>query len=85
MAVDITRYFNLSRNPRLNALHISRDLSTREAADIAHCDHYRSLQAVHQALLKAVREVTGKVVEFIQWHTTGEVRPPTARRPERNP
>ncbi|KRB13954.1 hypothetical protein ASD99_14890 [Mesorhizobium sp. Root695] len=40
------------------------------------CDHYRSLQAVHHALLKAVREVTGKEVEFIQWNTTGPVRPP---------
>ncbi|RUW61141.1 hypothetical protein [Mesorhizobium sp. M7A.F.Ca.US.008.03.1.1] len=38
-----------------------------------HCDHYRSLQAVHEALLKSVREVTGKEVEFIQWNTTGPV------------
>ncbi|WP_246679466.1 hypothetical protein [Mesorhizobium sp. B2-3-5] len=39
------------------------------------CNHYRSMQDLHEALLKAVREVTAKEVEFIQWNTTGPVRP----------
>lgn len=40
------------------------------------CDHYRSTRTLHEALLKAVREVTGKEVEFIRWNTTGPVRDP---------
>jgi len=39
-----------------------------------HCDHYRATRVLHEALLKAVREVTGREVEFIQWNTTGPVR-----------
>ncbi|MBZ9684322.1 MULTISPECIES: hypothetical protein [unclassified Mesorhizobium] len=39
------------------------------------CDHYRATRTLHDALLKSVREVTGKEVEFIQWNTTGPVRP----------
>ncbi|MFK0690287.1 hypothetical protein ACFX5Q_19075 [Mesorhizobium sp. IMUNJ 23033] len=38
------------------------------------CDHYRSMQTLHEALLKTVREVTGKEVTFIQWSGTGPVR-----------
>ncbi|QKC81552.1 hypothetical protein [Mesorhizobium sp. NZP2077] len=43
-----------------------------------HCDHYRQTRVLHEALLKTVREVTGKEVEFIRWNTTGPVRPSTA-------
>ncbi|TJV21111.1 MAG: hypothetical protein E5Y04_28840 [Mesorhizobium sp.] len=43
-----------------------------------HCDHYRQTRVLHEVLLKAVREVTGKEVEFNRWNTTGPVRPPTA-------
>ncbi|WP_244735150.1 hypothetical protein [Mesorhizobium sp. 113-3-9] len=43
-----------------------------------HCDHYRQTHVLHEVLLKAVRDVTGKEVEFIQWHTTGPVRSPEA-------
>ena len=37
------------------------------------CDHYRSLQALHEALLKTVKEITGKDPAFIRWHGTGPV------------
>jgi hypothetical protein len=43
-----------------------------------HCDHYRATRVLHEVLLKAVREITGKEVEFILWNTTGPVRPPAA-------
>ncbi|RNJ42432.1 hypothetical protein B5V01_07745 [Mesorhizobium erdmanii] len=43
-----------------------------------HCDHYRSTRTLHEVLLRTVREVTGKEVEFIHWNTTGPVRPPVA-------
>ncbi|QND59916.1 hypothetical protein [Mesorhizobium huakuii] len=43
-----------------------------------HCDQYRATRVLHETLLKAVREVTGKEVEFIQWNTTGPVRLPAA-------
>ncbi len=43
-----------------------------------HCDHYRQTRVLHQVLLNAVREVTGKEVAFIQWNGTGPSRPPTA-------
>ncbi|MBZ9843985.1 hypothetical protein [Mesorhizobium sp. CA5] len=35
------------------------------------CDHYRSLQDLHQALLKTVREVTGKDATFVRWFGAG--------------
>ncbi len=38
------------------------------------CDHYRSMQTLHEALLKTVRDITGKEVEFIRWNGTGPVR-----------
>jgi hypothetical protein len=41
------------------------------------CDHFRSMQALHERLLRTVREVTGKEVEFIRWHATGTVKPAT--------
>ncbi|RJT23008.1 hypothetical protein D3227_39180 [Mesorhizobium waimense] len=40
------------------------------------CDHYRSLQALHEVLLKTVREVTGKDAAFIRWNGRGPVRLP---------
>ncbi|MFA6031447.1 MAG: hypothetical protein WC889_00910 [Myxococcota bacterium] len=40
-----------------------------------HCDHYRQTRVLHEVLLKAVREVTGKEVSFIQWNGTGPSRP----------
>lgn len=38
-----------------------------------HCDHYRQTRVLHEVLLKAVRDVTGAEVPFIQWNTTGPV------------
>ncbi|MER9217135.1 hypothetical protein NKI54_35165 [Mesorhizobium sp. M0663] len=38
------------------------------------CDHYRALQSVHQALLKSVKEITGKDAPFIRWTGTGPVQ-----------
>lgn len=35
------------------------------------CDHYRSMQDLHEALLKTVKDITGKDAAFIQWNTTG--------------
>ncbi|MER9968124.1 hypothetical protein [Mesorhizobium sp. M0060] len=35
------------------------------------CDHYRALRAVHEALLKSVKDITGKDAAFIRWHGTG--------------
>ena len=43
-----------------------------------HCDHCRATRTLHEARLKAVREVTGKEVGFVLRDTTGPVRPPTA-------
>ncbi|MCQ8871235.1 hypothetical protein NP945_05315 [Mesorhizobium sp. LMG17149] len=40
-----------------------------------HCDHYRQTRVLHEVLLKTVREVTGKEVEFIRWNATGPVLP----------
>jgi len=41
-------------------------------------EHYRALQRTHEALLKTVKDVTGKDSPFIQWFGTGPVRPPQA-------
>ncbi len=38
-------------------------------------DHYRALQSTHEALLKTVKDITGKDAPFIQWYGTGPVRP----------
>jgi len=35
------------------------------------CDHYRSMQALHQELLKAVKDITGKDAAFIRWFGAG--------------
>jgi len=35
------------------------------------CDHYRATRVLHEVLLKTVREVTGKEVEFIRWFGGG--------------
>ncbi|MER8583048.1 hypothetical protein NKG95_30825 [Mesorhizobium sp. M1423] len=39
------------------------------------CDHYQALRAVHEALLKSVKDVTGKDAAFVRWHGTGPVQP----------
>ena len=36
-------------------------------------DHYRALQRTHEALLKTVKDITGKDAPFIQWFGTGPV------------
>ncbi|PWJ86920.1 hypothetical protein C8D77_12018 [Mesorhizobium loti] len=43
-----------------------------------HCDHYRATRVLHEVLLKAVRDVTGKEVTFIHWNGTGPSKGPTA-------
>ncbi|RUX96127.1 MULTISPECIES: hypothetical protein [unclassified Mesorhizobium] len=71
---------------QLSQAEIERFLVAAEALHLSivkpfispHCDHYRATRVLHEVLLKAVRDVTGKEVAFIQWHTTGPVRPPTA-------
>ncbi len=71
---------------QLSQAEIERFLEAAEALHLSivkplispFCDHYRQTRALHEALLKAMREVTGKEVEFIRWNTTGPVRPPTA-------
>ncbi|AID30021.1 hypothetical protein ACVILI_003873 [Mesorhizobium sp. USDA 4775] len=35
------------------------------------CDHYRATRILHESLLKTVREVTGKKVEFNRWFGGG--------------
>ncbi|MEW6630324.1 MAG: hypothetical protein AB1440_05600 [Pseudomonadota bacterium] len=35
------------------------------------CDHYRSMQDLHEALLKTVKDITGKDAEFIRWFGAG--------------
>ena len=42
------------------------------------CNHFRALQAVHEALLKAVRDITGKDAAFIRWNGTGPAQHPKA-------
>lgn len=69
---------------QLSQAEIERFLAAAEALHLSiikpfispHCDHYRTTRALHEALLKSVREVTGKEVEFIRWNTTGPVRQP---------
>ena len=35
------------------------------------CDDYRSLRALQDALLKTVKEITGKDAEFVKWFGAG--------------
>ncbi|MDX8453231.1 hypothetical protein RFM98_10720 [Mesorhizobium sp. VK9D] len=35
------------------------------------CDHYRAMGDLHEALLKAVKDVTGKDAAFIKWFGAG--------------
>ncbi|MDG4882852.1 hypothetical protein [Mesorhizobium sp. WSM4884] len=35
------------------------------------CEHYRSMQTLHEALLKAVREISGKDAAFVRWFGAG--------------
>lgn len=66
---------------QLSETELERFLSAAEALHVSitrplispQCDHYRSLQAVHEALLRTVREITGKDAPFIRWHGTGPV------------
>ncbi|MER8373919.1 hypothetical protein [Mesorhizobium sp. M1406] len=37
-------------------------------------EHYRALQNTHEALLKTVKDITGKDAPFIRWHGTGPVQ-----------
>ncbi|WP_348629761.1 hypothetical protein [Mesorhizobium sp. M7A.F.Ca.US.011.01.1.1] len=36
-------------------------------------EHYRALQNTHEALLKAIKDITGKDAPFIRWNGTGPV------------
>jgi hypothetical protein len=71
---------------QLSQAEIERFLVAAEALHLSivkpfispHCDHYRQTRVLHEVLLKTVREVTGKEVEFIRWNTTGPVLPPAA-------
>ncbi|TPL01364.1 hypothetical protein FJ938_20815 [Mesorhizobium sp. B2-4-14] len=68
----------------LSEAEIERFLAAAEALHLSivkpfispQCEHYRATRQLHEALLKAVREVTRKEVEFIKWNTTGSVREP---------
>ena len=35
------------------------------------CDQYRSMRDLHEALLKTVKEITGKDAEFVRWFGAG--------------
>ena len=36
-----------------------------------HCEHYQATRVLHETLLRAVRDVAGKEVEFIRWFGAG--------------
>lgn len=38
------------------------------------CDHYRTLRDLNEALLKSVKEITGKDAAFVAWNSTGPVQ-----------
>lgn len=64
---------------RLSQAEIERFLVAAEALHLSiikpfispHCDHYRQTRVLHEVLLRAVREVTGKDATFIRWNLTG--------------
>jgi len=68
---------------QLSQAEIGRFVAAAEALHLSivkpfispHCDHYRQTRVLHEVLLQAVRDVTGKEVEFIQWNGTGPSRP----------
>ncbi|ESX77900.1 hypothetical protein NKH85_28675 [Mesorhizobium sp. M0924] len=68
---------------QLSQAEIERFVTAAEALHLSiikpfispHCDHYRQTRVLHEVLLKAVREVTGKEVAFIQWNGTGPSKP----------
>lgn len=68
---------------QLSQAEIERFVAAAEALHLSiikpfispHCDHYRQTRVLHEVLLKAVREVTGKEVSFIQWNGTGPSKP----------
>ena len=35
------------------------------------CDQYRSMQELHEALLKTVKDITGQDAAFVQWFGAG--------------
>lgn len=37
--------------------------------------HYRATRLLHELLLNAVRAITGKEVQFLQWNGTGPAQP----------
>ncbi|ESX10463.1 hypothetical protein NKH34_13405 [Mesorhizobium sp. M1148] len=68
---------------QLSQAEIERFVTAAEALHLSiikpfispHSDHYRQTRVLHEVLLKAVREVTGKEVAFIQWNGTGPSKP----------
>ncbi|TGR84561.1 hypothetical protein EN866_33160 [Mesorhizobium sp. M2D.F.Ca.ET.223.01.1.1] len=38
---------------------------------VTQCDHYRAMGDLHEALLKAVKDITGKDATFIRWFGAG--------------
>ena len=64
---EIERF--MAEAERLHKSIVGRLLSPKSA-------HYRSLQLLHEALLKTVKD--GRDATFIRWHCTGPVQPPTA-------
>jgi len=40
------------------------------------CDHFRSMRTLHEALLKTVKDITGKDAPFIQWNGQARCGPP---------
>ncbi|MER9740517.1 hypothetical protein [Mesorhizobium sp. M0187] len=67
---------------QLSQAEIERFATAAEALHLSiisrlspHSDDYRQTRVLHEVLLKAVREVTGKEVAFIQWNGTGPSKP----------
>ncbi|CAN7289613.1 hypothetical protein [Mesorhizobium sp. LjNodule214] len=74
------------KSKQLSQAEIERFLAAAEALHKAIvgplispiCDHYRATRTLQEALLKTVREITGKEVPFIALNGTGPVKPPAA-------
>jgi hypothetical protein len=66
---------------QLSQAEIERFVAAAEALHLSiikpfispHCEHYRQTSVPHEALLQAVRNVTGKEVPFIRRNMTGPV------------
>jgi hypothetical protein len=71
------------RFPALSQAEIERFVAAAEALHLSiikpflspHCEHYGQMRVLHEVLLQAVREVTGKEIGFIQWNGTGPSKP----------